>query len=372
MIKVLITGDYCPLGSTENLIKENKEDKIYNDFLGVINEHNYRITNLESPFLNAGVGIDKTGPHLKADEITVNGLSYVGFNLVTLANNHIMDYGSDGLFNSIKILSENNIDHVGAGANYKEARKIQYLDSENGKIAILNFAENEFSNTFTDTPGANPHHLINNYYDIQAAKKVAKFVIVIYHGGNEMHSLPTPRIKETFRFFADAGASVVVGHHTHCFSGYEVYNEVPIFYSLGNFVFDYNQSNSWLWSSGYAVSLKIEDKISFEIIPYTQNYLSKVGVHMMQDEDLIRFNKELELINAVIQDDIKLQEAFDEMALNRKKQYLNYLEPFERKIFVALKNRNFIPTTLSKKKKLLLTNIIRCEAHRDIVLKILS
>tara|TARA_B100000795_G_scaffold269145_1_gene257723 strand:+ start:4229 stop:5347 length:1119 start_codon:yes stop_codon:yes gene_type:complete len=372
MLKILITGDYCPVGRIETLIKNDNANLVFNNFIDVINEHDIRITNLESPFVDKGEGIDKTGPYLKADEKAIEGLSYSGFNLVTLANNHIMDYGKNGLFNTMRLLDNHNIDYVGAGSNKEDARKISYIDSTEGIIAILNFAENEFSNTFNDMPGANPHHTINNYYDIQEAKKKAKYIIVIYHGGNEMHSLPSPRIKETFRFFADVGADIVVSHHTHCFSGYEIYNGTPIFYGLGNFIFDYNQSKSWLWSSGFALSLTIKDKISFEIKPFLQNYYKNVGVHLMDANNLIRFNKELIWINSIIKDDQKLEIEFDKMTQKRKKQYLNYLEPYEKKIFVALRNRGFIPSSLSKKKKLLLTNLIRCEAHRDIVLKILN
>ena len=77
--------------------------------------------------------------------------------------------------------------------------------------------------------------------DIQIAKEDNDLVIVIVHGGREHYQLPTPKQRERFRFYADAGADFVVGHHTHCYSGYEIYKGKPIFYSLGNFIFDYKK-----------------------------------------------------------------------------------------------------------------------------------
>ena len=129
---------------------------------------------------------------------------------------------------------------VGAGDNLQQASKPLYIKIKNKTIAILNFAEQEFSVAGKNTAGANPLNIIDNYHSIQDAKQQADILLVIVHGGHEGYPLPSPRMVQTYRFFAEIGASVVVGHHTHCASGFEVYHGVPIFYSLGNFIFDYN------------------------------------------------------------------------------------------------------------------------------------
>jgi poly-gamma-glutamate capsule biosynthesis protein CapA/YwtB (metallophosphatase superfamily) len=74
--------------------------------------------------------------------------------------------------------------------------------------------------------------IIDNANQIKEAKATHDKVIVIVHGGHEYYNLPSPRMQKQYRFYADQGADFVVGHHTHCISGYEVYNGVPIYYSL--------------------------------------------------------------------------------------------------------------------------------------------
>ena len=238
-MKILITGDFCPTGKTESLINDNEFDLLFENFIDVCNSNDFCITNLECPITEASAKIEKTGPHLKSSLNTVEALKFAGFNIVTLATNHIMDYGVQGLTQTIEILENSNIKYVGVGSSLIEARKYLILEKEGKKVAIINIAENEFSNTNDNNYGANPLNLALNFEDIQKAKTDSDFVLIIYHGGNEHFPLPSTRLKETFRFFINAGASAVIAHHTHCFSGYEVYRNAPIFYSLGNFVFDY-------------------------------------------------------------------------------------------------------------------------------------
>ena len=95
------------------------------------------------------------------------------------------------------------------------------------------------------------------FYAIEEAKKKADFVVVIAHGGHEHYNLPSPRMKKWYRFFVDAGAHAVVGHHTHIISGYEVYKDAPIFYSLGNFCFDWEGLRNMEWNNGMLVEVKI-------------------------------------------------------------------------------------------------------------------
>ena len=108
-------------------------------------------------------------------------------------------------------------------------------------IFIFNFCENEWSIAESDNPGANPMDIIDNANQIKYARELADYVIVIVHGGHEYYNLPSPRMQKQYRFYADQGADIVVGHHTHCISGNEVYKGVPIYYSLGNFIFTKNK-----------------------------------------------------------------------------------------------------------------------------------
>ena len=79
--------------------------------------------------------------------------------------------------------------------------------------------------------------IIDNTNQIREAKASHDKVIVIVHGGHEYYNLLSPRMQKQYRFYADQGADIVVGHHTHCISGNEIHNGVPKYYSLGNFLF---------------------------------------------------------------------------------------------------------------------------------------
>ena len=91
--------------------------------------------------------------------------------------------------------------------------------------------------------GASGYDPVNAYYEaIQALRPKVDWLIVLYHGGNEYYSLPRPGLKKDFHYLADLGADLVVGHHTHVISGYEIYNGKPLIYSLGNFFFPYKEN----------------------------------------------------------------------------------------------------------------------------------
>src|SRR5699024_9955924 len=101
--------------------------------------------------------IEKIGPILRGDEEnTSKVLKTLNIDITTLANNHILDYGEKGLEDTLHCLKKNLIQTVGAGMNLKEASKTLYINSEEGKIAFVCFAENEWANATTTSPGANP------------------------------------------------------------------------------------------------------------------------------------------------------------------------------------------------------------------------
>ena len=372
MTKILITGDYCPINRIQGLIEKEEYANIYNDFLPFIRGADIAITNLECPLTLEREKIEKTGPNLKAPEKAIESLVFAGFNLVTLANNHIMDYGCEGLKSTIDCCKKSNIDFVGVGSDLSQARKPFYKTINDIRFAFINFCENEESTTSGKTPGANPLNPITNYYDIQKAKVNAHYVIVIVHGGHEFYSLPSPRMQETYRFFIDSGAAAVVGHHTHCYSGYEIYHGAPIFYSLGNFVFDWNNKRNTNWNLGFALQLEVtSDIFSFSLLPYKQGDIQP-GLVLLNASEKEDFEKEIARINNIIGNKILLQLQYDKFAQKLKASYESVLEPYSGKFFSALYRRNLLPSLLTSKKKNVLLNFIRCEAHLDLLIKTLQ
>jgi hypothetical protein len=368
---ILITGDFCPVNRTGELFRENKAVSLLNDFQHIVNKAGLAITNLECPLTQFGTGINKIGPLMRAPESTAKVLLEWGFGVVTLANNHIMDFGQEGLASTIKACTDSGIEHVGAGLEYNDARKILYIKVGKYIWAVLNFSENEFSTTSGKDPGANPLDPIENYRDIVAAKSASDYVLVIVHGGHEMYNLPSPRIKNTLHFYAEAGASAVIQHHAHCYSGYEIYKGVPIFYGLGNFVFDIPSKSNSIWNYGYAVELTPGSELLYRIIPYEQSN-GQPGVKLLNENQREGFLANLKALNIIIDDDCQLNQQFENHCRNVGKMYRAFLEPHSVNVLHSLRHRRLFPSLLGRRKRTLYLNLFRCESHREIVIKLLN
>jgi Bacterial capsule synthesis protein PGA_cap len=369
-VSILFTGDYCPVNRIEELSDQNQYVSIFNDLLPIIQGADLSITNFEAPATHTTTSIEKSGPVLKVQPKALQILKNAGFGLVTLANNHIMDYGEAGIRDTLDSCKQYTLESVGAGRNNSEARRVYSTTIKNTRIAIVNVAENEFGTTHDEGYGAAPLDPVQNYYDIQRAKQSAEYVFVVVHGGHEMYSLPSPRMAATYRFFIDIGADAVIGHHTHCISGFEWHKGKPIFYSLGNFVFDDCAQRSGLWTEGMAVLVKITDAgLRCKILPFHQNN-ARVGVHLMKGNDVNGFFSKIDRYNEIIQDDLQLRDHFNEYCHRVRGMYDLFLEPYSNKYMQGLRRRYLFPSLVSSSK--LFLNLMRCEAHRDILRKILS
>ncbi|MCP2037684.1 CapA family protein [Chryseobacterium sp. HSC-36S06] len=372
-IKICIAGDFCPIGRNEELFI-GRDFTALQEIRSEIKEADFRIVNLEAPLTDADLPIKKTGPNIKASPKTVYALQYLNINLVTMANNHILDFGQAGIQDTLNLCHDNHIQTVGAGLNLAAARKAHTVLLKGRRIAVLNFAENEFCAATSDTAGASTVNPISNFYDIAAAKKENDLVIVIAHGGREHYQLPTPQQRERFRFYADAGADLVVGHHTHCFSGYEIYNGKPIFYSLGNFIFDYKKKyQKGKWTEGYAVMFSIADEISFDLIPFKQGREENPALTLMNEEEKVLFFKQIADLNRAITDDSLFAQEWEKYLSS---QDLNYtgMVTIQNKYVRAAVNKKLLPyyPLHSREHLLLILNLLRCETHREITVDILS
>lgn len=199
--------------------------------------------NLEGPISSGGTKIGSIYS-FRVDPRVVEGLVYAGFDVLSIANNHILDYGRDALIDTIQILQTAGIDLVGGGLSYKLAHepviktadgiKVAYLAYTPLIPATLGFREAAPAVAFLDLETA--------VSDVRVAKALSDIVIVSLHWGDEYQESPTEREKEIGRALIDAGASLIVGHHPHIVQEIEKYNRGFIAYSLGNFVFDQNFS----------------------------------------------------------------------------------------------------------------------------------
>jgi len=373
MIKVGFTGDFCPWLRIEESYKAANWKPLVEAVYPFFKENDLNILDLECPLTTSTAKIKKTGPHIKAHPETVAILKHLNCELVATANNHFKDYGWEGMKETYETLQKNNISWLGSGQNCTEASKTFFWNKKDVTIAFINIAENEWSTTINEEPGCHSIDVVHVYNEIQKATKVADFVVVIPHGGHEHYALPSPRMKKWYRFFVDAGANAVVGHHTHIISGYEVYKEAPIFYSLGNFCFDWEGLRQHPWNKGMMVRMEFKkDKpISFEMEFVEQN-TDKLGVFLVDNQTKQTMRTNLEKLNMIIADDEKLRDAFQNYIASWKPLMNTWIQPYKGKIMPSLHKRGFLPSLMGENKKLLLTNLVRCEAHRDILINTIN
>lgn len=374
IMKVVVAGDFVPRKRVSSQIGQGLYESLFSDVKQVTNSCDFSIINLECPITNQNTPLIKCGPHLRTSAHAINALTYMGFGIVTLANNHFLDFGSEGAKDTIEVLNSNRILHVGGGENLQKAKETLYVKNEGCKLAIVNCCEHEFSIATDENPGSNPLNPIQQFRDIQEAKRKANYVIVIVHGGLEGCPYPSPRMQETYRFFVECGADAVVNHHQHCYSGYECYMGKPIIYGLGNFSFDGAFSNVDLgWNIGYMVVLSFAKGNSthdFELIPYIQGY-DTPGVTLISGIEKDNILSHIEELSKIISNPPQLTKAFNRYVDSHSEWYRIAFEPWG-KGFRSLRKRGWLPSLVSKTKWLSLADYMMCEAHMDVIRRVLE
>lgn len=364
-MKILITGDFAPQARLAKQIEEKQFSKVFPENIReIIKSADFSFVNFESPIVETGYKpIPKCGPNLRCTKEAAEAVRYAGFTGVTMANNHILDYGTEGLHKSVECCKGQGLDVVGVGEDLKDAEEIFYIEKNGKTLAVINCCEHEFTIATDTEAGANPLNPVRQFYAIHKAKNIADYVLVIVHGGHEMFQLPSPRMVETYRFFIDAGADAVVNHHQHCYSGYEYYNGKPIFYGLGNFCFDEEELRNCSWNEGYMVMLEFTaDGIGYELYPYTQCN-EKAAVSLMTDK--VAFLKEIDKFNNIIKNPSLLKDECDKYYMSTTEFYNTMLQPYENRVLNKLFRMGLLPSVISKRKKTWMLNNINCESHYD-------
>ena len=373
-MKLIVAGDFSPKYRIKALIEERKADSLFDNIKPVIEASDYSIVNFETVVADeSDKPIYKCGPNLSCTPQAIDLLKRVGFDCVTLANNHFRDFGDSAIYKSLALFNKQGIDYVGGGMNLSESQKVLIKNFGEVKVGVVNICESEFSIAKSDRAGCAPIDTYTNYIQIKEAKQKADKVIVIVHGGHEHFQYPSKRMKYLYRYFVEIGADAVINHHQHCCSGYELYNDSPIVYGLGNFLFDDPKRRNSDWNNGYMVSMNIEKmtSIDIEILPYTQCN-EDPAIVFLTDEKLNAFKDSLSLINSIIQDDNALEKKMLSFMNSKKRAVIGALAPYSNDYVRAAAGRGWIPQFLSKSRVACLYNYLVCESQRDCTLNFLE
>lgn len=232
-------GDIMLAGSGERTFKAQGYDYPFAATSGILRQGDFVIGNLESPITSSGDEFTDKRFRFKVDPKAAMALKNAGFTNLSLANNHILDFGAEGLRQTLEILDHNEITHSGAGPDILSARKAGTNYVKGLKIASLAYSLTYPEEFFAGEAraGTAPGHASHFTADIEQAKKTADCVIVSFHWGGEGLDKPKPYQIAAAHKAVDAGADIVIGHHPHVLQGVEHYRNGVIFYSLGNFAF---------------------------------------------------------------------------------------------------------------------------------------
>lgn len=375
-INILLAGDFYPVYKTQ--------DEVLAGLLGVsevvgalrplFNECDFGLVNLECPLTNRGKPIAKIGSNLRADPKIIRLLTYLGVKGVTLANNHIRDYGTKGVLDTLEICEANGLRTVGAGATLESARQPLIITVKGRKIGFLNVAEREFNSATKTSAGSNPFDLVDLLTSINAIRDQVDLLVVIVHGGLEQIHIPSPETVKTFRFIAEQGVSAIIRHHSHYIQSYEVWQGVPIFYGLGNLLSDsiYDSAD---WNTGLMVKLEIPRQgapIS-TLYPVCQQKRNGCSLVVLPDEKKRgEILSEIEGYNQCLMNTELHLQQWREVLAEREDFYIELMlhSNWGLRLLRRLKLLPHIRPSLQNRNILL--NLFRCDTHREVCIDLLN
>ena len=367
MVNIIIGGDLVPTTSNQEFfINGDIETLIGKKLINKLENSDFIAMNLEVPLVDIANPIKKAGPNLIASSDAIKGIKKINPYFFTLANNHILDQGEDGLTSTINLLKDNGINYSGVGENVAEASK-SFTFMKNGiRVGIYCCSEHEFSVATKKKAGANPYDPLESFDHIEDLSKKVDFVIVLFHGGKEYYRYPSPEIQRIFRKFADKGAHVVIAQHTHCIGCFEKWNNALLVYGQGNFLFDGGDDE--YWNSSLLIELELENQsYNYKFIPIIKHDNVISIEENQQSEKIIKdFFKRSNNISK----DGFIEEQYKEFA---KYMSLNYFKILKgnRSIFNKIAVKIFKNSKLlyNEEKILATLNYIECEAHRELAIQ---
>ena len=239
---LFVAGDIMLSRNVDATMKKQKDFSYpYTAIQAHLDSADIRFANLETP-LTKGKPV-KTGSFtFRADSENAAALKKAGFDILSLANNHTMNFGSKGMKDTLLALDNAGIAHSGAGMNFDEAHRPAYITKNGITVAFLSYNDPSVVPTsyFADAKNAGTAlmDIPQLKKDITTAKQNADLVFVSMHAGIEYTGIPNTFQKNFARAAIDAGADLIIGHHPHTVQIVEKYKGKTIIYSLGNFIFD--------------------------------------------------------------------------------------------------------------------------------------
>lgn len=322
----------------------------------------YTVVNFEAPVATEEKATLKSGPSLQQDVEAPAWLKRNGFDVFTLANNHIMDYGERAARKTVEVLGREATTGIGLG---EEAYRPLVLEKDGIRVALLSLAELQFGMVHDSWSAEEAygcawinHPCVNRV--VGETRGTVDFLIVVAHAGLEGYDVPLPEWRLRYRELIDLGADAIVGGHTHTAQGYEVYKGKPIFYSLGNFCFPRNRSREDSWNLGEGVTLNLSKDGGAAFSTFGTRLVDDRTLEMLPEAE---WNAVLGQLNAALQGEGYIRHV-DDIALHAMDGY-NCLFDMGGYIHV---DRHIVKSVarwlLGRCRDVHALNNLQCESHR--------
>lgn len=307
-IKLAFAGDLCLSENWYTINKYEESGEILNqcisqNLIDELNSADIFMLNNEFSFSTRGEPLNGKLYTFRTDPSRISILKELGTDVVSVSNNHVYDYGADAFYDTLDTLKNNDIKYFGGGKNLDEASRPVYYIVNGMKIGFVGASRAEkirfTPGAGTDSPGILLTYDSTKYLDvISSAKKECDYLVAYVHWGTEDSHKVTDYQQTMGHQFIDAGADVVVGGHPHVLQGIEYYNDKPIFYSLGDFWFNYETKETG------AIELELSQTgvKNIKFLPCMQeNYTTSLKTDPVETRRIYDFLQNLSF-NAVIDD----------------------------------------------------------------------
>lgn len=360
---IVIGADFIPTANNMRHFESGNADELFDDkLIEILQSADYRIFNLEGPLTKSETRIDKCGPAVFGSPESIELYFRLKVDLLTLANNHILDCGEEGLRDTLNLLDEKGIKHIGAGSNVEEAFAPSFFTFSNKTVGVYACAEHEFSIASEKNGGANPADYFVLFDHLEEIKNNCDFLIVLYHGGKEYYRYPSPFLQRLFHKMADSGADLVIAQHTHCIGCEEKYHGSTLVYGQGNFYFD--SKDDVYWNSSLLIN--IDENFIVNYFPIEKINHKEV---LSDNSDIIKqfYDRSREIL-----DNTFVQTNYEKYAKKMLFTYYDRINKNESLLFKAFNKltkgllRKVRYNMYDKKKKLSILNVLECEAHREL------
>jgi poly-gamma-glutamate capsule biosynthesis protein CapA/YwtB (metallophosphatase superfamily) len=267
-LSLITVGDIMLGGRAKRAVAEHGADYPFAEVLPVLRRAPVVLASLEGP-LALKARRQHRNHSYRVNPALATALTRAGINLVTLANNHLLDCGRSGVLETLEALALAGVASLGAGVNKDAAHRPVVRQAGRLKIGFLGYYWNRRCAATADRPGSamDPPEALKT--DMRGLRDQVDRIVVTFHWGVPYEREPSPEDRAKARFAVDCGADAVVAHHPHIIQPFEVYRGRPIFFSVGNFAFGSGNSRA----EGLLVGIRFEDSsTAVEVYPlYVKN-----------------------------------------------------------------------------------------------------